>query len=137
MKEYESKFGVYSITAGKGKVFKDKDVATWIWEKSIPFDDVAARLEFINNGKISESNYRVRIGAILFTREFVEQMGMFKVAGLEVLGTEELELCAYCMNWMYRIVIAEDVLCGHLGFSHQKQACREFFEEHINEIKHK
>ena len=53
--------------------------------------------------------------------------------------TEELKLIeeqmnAYCINNMRSIIIAEDVLVGHLGFYRQKDACKTFFEEHYNDI---
>jgi len=135
MPEYESRFGIYMIGNKENKIFYNSDVAKWLWSKSIPFDKVAAIVESLNKREIAISNIRVRIGAILFTREFVERMGMFAVHGNGVLGEEELDLCAYCMNYMYKIVVAKDVFCGHLGFSHQKNVCKQFFEEHTSQIK--
>lgn len=137
MDEYKEKFGDYKIRGDRSLIFQSGEVAKWVWSKSIPFDEVAETIYSINRDKYSISNIRVRIGSIMHTRLFWEQLGGYRVAGIGNLGYEELQICEYCMNAMCKIVVAEDIFCGHLGFSKQKDICRQFFNEHNNEIRHK
>lgn len=133
MEEYENKFDKLKIGMNE-PIHKNPDVAEWIWEKTIPFSDVASLVEEKNSGKVKVCSYRLSIGAILFTREFWDEIGYFRVAEIGCMGAEEEQVNSYCMNNMYSIVIAEDTLAGHLGFFHQKESCRKFYEKHKKQI---
>ena len=118
-------------------IHRNKLVAEYLWSLSIPFDQTASMIEERNKQKYSVCPIRMSIGSILFTRNKWKEWGYFEVKGIGVMGAEEAQICAYTINYMQSIVIAEDVFAGHLGFFRQKNVCRKFFEEHINEIKHK
>ena len=132
--EYIDKFGEYKLDRDESKIFKDPEVAKWIWEKSLPFDVVARNVFEKNRGLIAQSPVRVRIGAIMMKRDFWEESGMFHVPAISELGTEEGILCGYCMNFFFKIVIAQDAFVGHLGFSKQKEACRTIFDNSQDKI---
>lgn len=74
------------------------------------------------------------IADLRYSHSITHEIGYFKVAGIGCMGAEEEQLNSYCMNNMYSIVIAEDTLAGHLGFFHQKEACRKFYEKHKKQI---
>ena len=135
MEEFKNLFGEYTLNEDTSKIFKDSGVAEWIWQNSVPFDNVAEKVYTTNQGQVSCSPVRVRIGAILLTRDFWKTKNYFFVPGLSQLGTEELELCGYCANRFYKIVVAEDTFVGHLGFSQQKETCRNFFNSNTELIK--
>jgi hypothetical protein len=133
LQEFENEFGKLKIGMEE-PIHKDPNIATWIWEKSIPFTDVANKIAKINKGKIATCTYRLSIGAILFTRNFWKEIGYFTVAEIGSMGAEEEQVNAYCTNKMYSIIISEDILAGHLGFFNQKDACEIFYGSHKKEI---
>ena len=112
-----------------------EEVGRWIWEQSVPFDQIAADIADKNADKISVCPHRFSIGAILFKRDLWRDMGAFVVDMDLAMGIEESQICEYCMNNMLGIYIAEDVFVGHLGFQRQKEAIHQFFEDHIEQFK--
>lgn len=130
-------FNLLSQSREVDLIHKNEDVAQYIWEKTIPFDSKSATIQRQNKGKYSVCPIRMSIGAILFVRKSWENWGGFTVKGEGKLGVEEEQICGNIINDMQVIIIAEDTLVGHLGFNKQKNTCKHFFEEHINEIKHK
>lgn len=135
IEEYDEKFGRAISSCTYEKVHLDADAALYLWENSIPFDNVAKFINKNNNGKISICPHRYSIGMILFKRKFWEEMNMFEVGRDEELGLEEKQVCEYCNRTSQVIVIAEDVFIGHLGFGNQKEKVKQFFFEKIEEIK--
>lgn len=109
-------------------VHRSEDFARWVWNNSLPFDQVAKEVENTNVGKIFQANVRLSIGAILFTRNYWEQIGFFEVARTGAMGVEEGQMNAYSFNIMQSIAIVGDTFAGHLGFFSQKNACRELYE---------
>lgn len=92
-------------------------LAELILKNTIPFDKVARSISEKNKDIIKVCSYKLIIGAILFSRQFWNEIGYFKVAEIGCMGAEEELVNSYCMNIMYSIVIAEDTLAGHLVFS--------------------
>lgn len=131
--KFESQFGKLRIGLEE-YIHKNPDVAKWLWERSVPFDAVSKKIEVLNSGKVKVCPYRLSIGAILFTREFWEEIGCFQVSGIGYMGIEEEQVNAYCVNKMYSVVMALDTFAGHLGFFSQKEICKIFYEENKNEI---
>ena len=137
--EYVNKFGEYKIDGlndfETNLIHKDPNVATFIWSKSIPFDEVSSNVYIRNEGKYSICPVRFSIGAILFSRSYWERIGTFKVGRIGSMGVEEEQVCAYGINTFYPIYVAEDVLVGHLGFYTQKKACEEFYLKNYEQIR--
>ena len=108
-------------------VHGSEEFAKWIWTLSVPFDDVAKKIEMRNKNKIYQANIRLSIGAILFTRDYWNRIGGFEVARIGAMGVEETQMNAYSFTRMQAIAIVGDTFAGHLGFYSQKEACKEFF----------
>ena len=136
MGEYEHKFGKYDLMENwhEAAIHHSADVAEFIWERSIPFDQVSGLIAEENRGQIEVCPHRFSIGAILIKREYWEKMSQFEVRTEGSMGVEEAQICNFCMNDMHAIVVAKDVLAGHLGFYSQKKRVREFFESHKKDL---
>ena len=134
--EFEETFGKQFFTDNfqDAIVHKDSKVAIWLWEHSLPFDRVADYIRKTYHGKRGLCSLRFSVGAVMFDRKFWEDLGYFDVRFIGGMALEEEQMNAYCINNMRSIIIAEDVLVGHLGFYRQKDACKTFFEEHYNDI---
>lgn len=138
--EFEMRFGhqVFSENFMNDPIHKNSEMAIWIWNKTLPFDAVATTIQAKNKGKRGLCTFRFSVGAVLFDRSFWKQIGFFDVKFEQAMGLEEEQMNAYCMNHFRSIIIAEDVLVGHLGFGPQKESVKKFFlanEQYI--YKHK
>ena len=135
--EFEKRFGKYqvggTINTPEDYIHNNKEWAKFIWERTIPFDKVAA--EVAQNKAIEICPIRFSIGAILIERSFLEKNGFFPVFRSGGMGQDEKYLCDVCIEGMYSIVVASGILVGHLGFGQQKEVCKEFFFEHESEIR--
>lgn len=136
-KDYEQEFGTYKVNSiNNAPIHLSSAVAKFIWKHSIPFDVVAKKVKESKGEDYMLAPVRYSIGAILCTRNFWEEIGYFKLSVIGRGAEEEIQMNTYCQTNMLGIVVAKKILAGHLGFYRQKEACRLFFEEHINEIKH-
>ena len=139
MNEWISRFGKYRLYSNfmSAPVHKSPEAARFIWSYTLPFDEVAEKIRASKCEDIDVAYTRYSIGAILCTRSFWEEIGYFALSPIGHGAYEEKQMNSFCQLNMCSIGIARKILVGHLGFHLQKQACREFFEEHLNEIKHK
>ncbi len=135
--EFEQKFGRFlvggMINTPQDDIHRNQDWAQYIWEHSVPFDEVAAKVA--KNKTIEICPIRFSIGAILFKREFLEHNGYFPVFRQGGMGQDEKYMCDICIEGMYSIIVPSNVLVGHLGFGPQKETCKDFFFAHQNEIR--
>jgi hypothetical protein len=135
--EFERKFGRFlvggMINTPQDDIHRNQEWAQYIWEQSIPFDDVAAKVA--QNKQIEICPIRFSIGAVLFKREFLDRNGYFPVYREGGMGTDEKHMCDICMEAMYSIVVPSNILVGHLGFGPQKETCKKFYQEHEKEIR--
>ena len=134
---FQAKFGRFRVGGMLGTpsdhIHQNKELAEYIWEQSVPFDQVAAKVA--ESDEIEICPIRFSIGAILIKREFFVQNGWFPVSRLRGLGDDEIFLCNKCMEGMFGIAVATGIFVGHLGFGKQKEICRQFLEKHVNEIR--
>lgn len=128
------KFHVDGINFDHSPVHGSGDFATDVWKESMPFDSKASEIAEKNEGSTTICPSRFSIGAMLFTRYFWNHINGFQVGTIGAMGVEEIQVNNWCQTNFYGIYLANDVLCGHLGFFGQKKACREFFEEHKREL---
>ena len=135
--EFEQKFGRFlfggMINTPQDDIHRNQDWAQYIWEHSVPFDQVAAQVAKKKNIEICP--IRFSIGAILFKREFLEHNGYFPVFRSGGMGQDEKYMCDICIEGMYSIIVPSNVFVGHLGFGPQKETCRQFYNEHEQEIR--
>lgn len=132
--EMHEKFGDVKIRFPKlegDPIHRSEDFAKWLWSVSLPFDNVANEIERVNKNKIFQANVRISIGAILFTRDYWEEINYFDVATSGAKGVEEVQMNEHSFNNMQAIAIIGDTFVGHLGFYSQKQACKQIFENNI------
>lgn len=134
--EFEQKYGkqCFSEHFMKDPIHHSPELGVWIWNHTIPFDDTAKTIRELNSGKRGLCTFRFSVGAVMFSRSFWEQIGYFDVNFIGAMGLEEDQMNAYCMNNFRSIIIAEDVLVGHLGFGSQKEAVKEFFLKNYEQI---
>jgi len=122
--DYVVRFGERRRGPRHVKAHYDGEAATWIWERSLPFGAVAAR---IAGGPFEYSvvPHRFNIGAILLRRAFWQEIDGFRahaVAGR--LGFDEEQLCKECLTRGQVMVVVHDVLAGHFSFWPQEEAMR-------------
>lgn len=135
--EFEKRFGKYQMGRGSNNYIHDNgEVAEYIWNLTIPFDEVCNRFLNLNIDDLAYmAPVRFSVGAVLFKREFWEKIGFFKVNGIGAMGVEEVQMNNFCNTNMLCVSVATKVLVGHLGFFKQKDVCRSFFENNIDTIK--
>lgn len=136
---YEKKFGKYEVFTkeddSRNKIHKSPEVALFLWEKTIPFDETANKIKMINKDNFSICPVRFSIGAIAFKRSFWDDLGGFEVGKYGAMGVEEVQVCSHCINNFMPIFVAEDVFVGHLGFYTQKESCKSFFFENYEHLR--
>lgn len=129
--EFQQKFGRFRvggmINTTKDLIHRDPEWAKYIWEYSVPFDEVAFKMA--QTAEIEICSIRFSIGAILIRRDFFEYNGWLPVFRNGGMGTDEKFLCDVCIEGMYSIPVATNVFVGHLGFGPQKDTCKNFFEK--------
>ena len=138
--EYSEKFGRYAFGAPYNrayhgdKIHSEPEVGKWIWQKSVPFDNIAKIISDENRGKIGWCANRFSIGAILLKRDFWELIGGFEVGIEGEMGLEEEQINSFCAAKNCGIFVAEDIFVGHLGFGKQKEVVKEFYLENKKQI---
>lgn len=122
--DYGRRFGELRRAADGVRVQHDGDAARWLWERSVPFDEVARRFSSKDFG-YSVCPHRFSIGAILYERTLWEAMGGFKVTlPPGILGVDEEYLCFKCLDMSRVMVAAHNVFAGHFGFGAQEATMR-------------
>lgn len=135
--EFQMRFGPIKVNLKNPNdiIHKSPDAAEYIWNQSIPFDEVARHIERVNSNKQSIVPVRYSIGAILFTRSYWERIGYFKVGCYGDMGVEEVQVCGFNNTQFMPTYVAEDIFVGHLGYYSQKKRCKDFFESHQSDIR--
>lgn len=131
LEEYEKKFG--NALLGRGAIFHNSDVAVFFWNKTLPINFFAKKVEQ-GKQKFSICYHRYSIGCILMSRDVWEKIGGFKVAPEGVLGVDEENLCEWCMNNSYAIIIAEKAYAGHFSYGPQTERMKEFYRVRKDEF---
>lgn len=124
--EYQAAFEELKCACMGVRAHWDPNAARWLWERSLPFDEVA-RLLASRPFDYSVVPHRFSIGAILLEREFWESIGGFRTALVEGrLGIEEEDLCCQCMARSRVIGVIHNVFAGHFAFGPQEAGMRSF-----------
>lgn len=127
--EYRDKFGELKRAAHNIKAHSDPEAAKWLWQKSLPFDEVASyvRSQPFN---YSAAPHQFSIGAILFERELWETVGGLRTSLHEgVLGIDEEYLCKDCIALSRPIVVIHNLFAGHFSFGPQEPAMKAYLHE--------
>lgn len=123
--EYEARFGPLVHAGGQIPATDDGAAARWLWEHSLPFDDVGRA---VAEGAFGYSvvPHKFNIGAVMFERWFWERIRGFPVrppAG--ALGVDESYLCMQCIQLSRVMVVAHNAFAGHFAFGPQETSMRE------------
>jgi hypothetical protein len=117
--EYQHQFKEKLISCGDVKIHHDAEAAKWIWKKSLPFDSTAKF--FFNEEGYTAVPTRFSIGAILFERDFWQQIRGFRSSWASgILGADEEHFCKECMNRSRPIIVLHNTLAGHFSFGPQE-----------------
>lgn len=118
--EFERAFGPRQIAMRKLQT--EPEPAIWLWERTLPFDDVARRFRAEPFGW-SVSPYRFSIGAILFERPTWERMrGFRRPLQAPGLGVDEMHINASVVNELEVTAVMHDVLAGHFAYGGAQEA---------------
>lgn len=122
--EYRERFGELTRRSGLIKATDRGEGALWLWERSLPFDEVAARFAALPFA-YSAVPHRFSIGAIAYERDLWEEMGGFWL-GAEApgLGADEEQICRTCMSLSRVIVVLHNLFAGHFAFGPQEPTMR-------------
>ena len=123
---------VYS-TDFKKAVIANKDAAKFFWGKGnyLPNIDVMDNDFNKDPFKYEACPVRFSIGAILFKRDFFEEMGMFDVPRFgSAMGMDEVQICRYCLDQSKGMLISLNTVVGHLSFGSQNKSMEEYFLKH-------
>ncbi len=124
LEEFRRRFGAPIHAAGSIPVTEDGEVARWIWERSLPFDEVSARISGQPPGYLTVP-HKFSIGAILLRRDFWRLFGGFKVRPfIGGIGVDEAHICAACITFSRVMAVAPDVFAGHFSFAPQDSVMR-------------
>lgn len=121
---FRERFGAPIHAAGSIPVTEDGEVARWIWERSLPFDEVSMRISGQPPGYCTVP-HKFSIGAILFRRDFWQLFGGFKVRPfVGGIGVDEAHICAACVTFSRVMAVARNVFAGHFSFAPQDSVMR-------------
>lgn len=127
------KFGPIYIGGGASKIVgTDSDFAKFMWGEGnfIPhLDDLDAICAQTDAGPVA-CPVRFTIGAILMHRSIWERMGAFVCWRGIGLGADERQLCSYAVVRSFPMLIALDTCVGHLSFTEQNKAMKEYYLAH-------
>jgi len=126
--EYKTIFNDTKSSCMNTNAWHNPESAKYLWEVILPFDETSKKL-FNTEPSYSVCPHRFSIGCIFLKRNFWEEMGGFSVSTSGILGVEETDICAYCMDTSKVIVVSHDILAGHFSFGPQTDAMKKMLEE--------
>ena len=79
---------------------------------------------------------RFSIGAILFERDLWERMGWFDVdLKSSGMGSDEVQLCKYCMLQSRPLMVSENIVAGHFSFGKQNEEMKKYYARNVEKFK--
>jgi hypothetical protein len=126
--EFADRFGGLPQACVDIPVQSDGEAARWIWERSLPFDEMAARFAARPAG-YTPVPHRFSIGAYVMERDLWQGFGGFRSHPYGDLGEDETQLCKECTNRSRVAVVLHDVFAGHWSFGPQEPVMREALPE--------
>lgn len=129
--KYRELFEKPLIAAGPDRMIENcSEVAMFFWGKGgyIPSIDRMNDIFSKESRQINPCAIRFSIGAILFERQLIENMGYFAVERATTgMAQDEIELCTYCCIKSRPIMVAENVVVGHFSFGPQTKDMKEYY----------
>lgn len=132
--EYRERFGELKYAAEGIKAHSEGEAAKWLWQKSLPFDEVASYMRSLPFD-YSTVPHRFSIGAILFERKLWETVGGMR-NGLRHggLGLDEEYLCKDCIELSRPILVIHNVFAGHFSFGLQADTMIEYLPKIYSQL---
>ena len=127
---YTEKFQRPLYAAGNHRMIENNpEVAKFFWGigERVPSIDQMNKDFRAEKFSYSACPIRFSIGAILFTREFWDEMGMFYVKKGTCMGIDEEQVCSYCINTSKAIIVSNNSVVGHLSFGGQNEEMKEYY----------
>lgn len=127
---YEEKFERPIYAAGRDRMVESNpEVAKFFWGEGEFLPDIDTMNETVGKDKFEYIACPIRfsIGAILFTRKFWSEMGMFDVVNGSGMGSDEKQICSYCMTSSKAIIVSKNSIVGHLSFGKQNETMKKYF----------
>lgn len=135
---YAEKFETPKYMAGPHRMIENSpDVARFMWGEGgyIPsIDELNARFA---TEPLEEKACPIRfsIGAILFERQLLEDMGYFSVdRKTSNMGVDEVDICSFCLIKSRPLMVSENIVVGHLSFGTQNEPMRQYYEKHSEQF---
>jgi hypothetical protein len=131
--DYEANFGRARLATSGLAVHTDPVAARWIWERTAPLAETAARLAQLELRRLF-CPIQFSIGLIAFERQFWEDIGHLAVhrqrliAGLDTLGGDEAYICARAVESSRPAVVTTAALAGHFSFGPQYAGLKELLD---------
>ena len=137
--KYTELFEKPIFAAGPDRMIENNpEAAMFFWGKGnyVPSIDQMNAMFSEGETSIEPCPIRFSIGAVMFEKELIEDMGFFPVErATSGMAQDELELCAYCCLHSRPIMITENVVVGHFSFGPQTKGMKEFFVENVEKFK--
>lgn len=128
--KYTKLFEKPKYCAGSDRMVENNpDVAKFFWGENnfLPnIDEISSILQKDDFSYVA-CPIRFSIGAILYTRSFWEEIGMFTVPKGNGMGADEEEICGYATKTSNAIIISKNVAVGHLSFGTQNATMKEYY----------
>ncbi|HVI55387.1 MAG TPA: hypothetical protein VM621_10075 [Luteibacter sp.] len=131
--DYKAIFGDLRQACDGIPAHYDPRAAEWLWRRTLPLDEVAARMtsgiaEPLAHARLIGT--RFSIGAILFEREFWKAFGGFTSTWRQgILGVDETGICTACMLASRPMYYMTNILAGHFSFYPQERAMMDLLPE--------
>lgn len=132
IEKYTELFEKPKYQAGSDRMLENNpSVAKFFWGNEGYLPTIDEMDEILSKDKFSYEACPIRfsIGAILYTREFWKNMGMFKVYKGSGMGLDEIDICSESMKNSNAIIVSKNTLVGHLSFGKQNNEMKKYFEE--------
>jgi hypothetical protein len=121
---YRERFGELRQACIGVRAQADGEAARWLWEHSVPFDEIAERFRR-QPFAWSAAPHRFSIGAMLMQRDMWEHMHGYSVDPASPgVGDDEAQICMACTDSSRVIAVLHDVFAGHVSFGPQEAAMR-------------
>lgn len=121
--------------AGRDRMVEDDpEVAKFFWGYKNYLPQLDEMNEIFSNDEFRYVACPIRfsIGAILFKREFWNEMGMLDVVSGPGMGLDEEQFCEYAINHSKAIIVSLNSVVGHLSFGRQNEEMKMYYLSHTD-----
>ena len=115
-------------------IVNNPEVSKFFWGEGgfVPSIDAMNAAFRIQKMEYSICSIRFNIGCILFHRNLWRSMDGWQLPPPESYGgaLDEFQICRFCLNNAFAMVVAENALVGHFSFGTQSDAMKEYYLNH-------